>query len=605
MKQHGRIPGRRGCRAERARGDPAGDRVFAILAVAAAAPLAAENIDLVVMVDTSESMFPYFDDLMNYLVQDLLTTRLHRGDTFHLLSFSSAPEVEISLEVNSEEAAQRAFGRILLLHALGRYTDLVSALQFLSKYTKELPETNPKQIILITDGIHDPPPGSPNAAERGSGARGHRGGRPGHEEGRLDVRHPQGPARARARRRGHEELPAGHRRAPSASPSIPYSAGDKEHVTGRTTGFPSLTFPPNLGKVGSRFTAPFKVKNWKTEPIIVQPVQRAEQRPGAAGQEGPRHRPRRRRRPPFDVPLRLPMSFPRGDQSLQVQLVFDDDLRISPTAGTLSFTYTGKGGIPDPAAHPPLCPVHRARPRVIYLLVRLFLHAEEARAKPRRRDGASRGTRAERRARRARRRRGCRGRGGAGPAPRAAAAAARRPRAVAPPAAARPRTCAAASAPRLHAAPVLVVPKKRSRPTVTSIRRALPRQEMQQSNLPPLIEMRVTQQNHRVGFRNVHRLAPGSSHTVGGRFSAYLVFLVPFPPPSREIRNVDGTYVFTPLRAELFPGLSGPVEDCLGKEIPFVSPRGMELSLHFRQWVSPLEEINTLMRQARSMEMGK
>ncbi len=133
-----------------------------VLLAGATAPLAAANIDLVVMVDTSESMFPYFDDLMNYLVQDLLTEKLHRGDTFHLLSFSGSPEVEISLEVNSDEAAQRAFGRILLLHALGRYTDLVSALQFLDKYAKELPETNPKQILLITDGVHDPPPGSPN-----------------------------------------------------------------------------------------------------------------------------------------------------------------------------------------------------------------------------------------------------------------------------------------------------------------------------------------------------------------------------------------------------------------------------------------------------------
>ncbi|HYW83201.1 MAG TPA: vWA domain-containing protein, partial [Spirochaetia bacterium] len=125
-------------------------------------PAAAENIDLIVMVDTSASMFPYFDDLMNYLVHDLLATRLHRGDTFHLLSFDSTPEVEIALEMNSPEAADRAFGRILLLHPLGRYTDLVAALQFLSKYAKELPETNPKQIILITDGVHDPPPGSPD-----------------------------------------------------------------------------------------------------------------------------------------------------------------------------------------------------------------------------------------------------------------------------------------------------------------------------------------------------------------------------------------------------------------------------------------------------------
>jgi hypothetical protein len=123
---------------------------------------------------------------------------------------------------------------------------------------------------------------------------------------------------------------------------------------------------------------------------------------------------------------------------------------------------------------------------------------------------------------------------------------------------------------------------------------------MQQATLPPLIEMRVELQNHRVGFRNVHRIAPNASRSIGGRFSSYLVFLLPFPSAIAEIRNVAGAYVFTPLRAELFPALSGPVENCLGMEIPFLSPKGRQLRLHFRQWVSPLDEINALMRQTRS-----
>jgi len=98
----------------------------------------------------------------------------------------------------------------------------------------------------------------------------------------------------------------------------------------------------------------------------------------------------------------------------------------------------------------------------------------------------------------------------------------------------------------------------------------------------------------------VHRIAAGSARTIGGRFSAYLVFLVPVPAGIAEIRNVDGKYVFTPLRAECFPGVNGPVEDCLGKEIPFVSARGRQSVLHFREWVSPLEEINRILRLARS-----
>jgi Mg-chelatase subunit ChlD len=201
----------------------------------AAHPVAAENIDLVVMVDTSESMFPYFDDLMNYLVQDLLTAKLHRGDTFHLLSFSSVPEVEISLEVNSEEAAQRAIGRILLLHALGRYTDLVSALQFLHKYTKELPETNPKQIILITDGVNDPPPDSPN---RGSPEKVRAAVLEAAQAMKKEgwtfniLKVPPVPAP------GEEGVKS---YLPDLSealgvPIVPYKVADKEHVTGRTTG---------------------------------------------------------------------------------------------------------------------------------------------------------------------------------------------------------------------------------------------------------------------------------------------------------------------------------------------------------------------------------
>ncbi len=41
-------------------------------------------------------------------------------------------------------------------------------------------------------------------------------------------------------------------------------------------------------------------------------------------------------------------------------------------------------------------------------------------------------------------------------------------------------------------------------------------------------------------------------------------------------------------------------EDCLGKGISFVSSKGREQLLFFLKWVSPLEEINRVLRQARS-----
>jgi len=134
---------------------------------------------------------------------------------------------------------------------------------------------------------------------------------------------------------------------------------------------------------------------------------------------------------------------------------------------------------------------------------------------------------------------------------------------------------------------------------MTSLKRSLPRSELQQGTLAPLIEMRVSLQNQHVGFRNVHRIPKGGGRSVGGGFSSYLIFLVRVPSSIAQIRNQDGKYVFTPLRADMFPGLSGPIEDCLGVEIPFVGPHGREMSLHFREWVSPLEEINRIMRSVQ------
>jgi len=134
---------------------------------------------------------------------------------------------------------------------------------------------------------------------------------------------------------------------------------------------------------------------------------------------------------------------------------------------------------------------------------------------------------------------------------------------------------------------------------VTSLRRSLPRQATDDGGLPPLIEMRVNEQNSHIGFRNVHRIPAGAARSVGGGVSTYLIFMVRVPQAIAEIRNTDGTYVFRPLRPEMFPGIGDEVLDCLGQDIPFIGPGGREMSLQFREWTSPLDEINSVMRSVR------
>jgi hypothetical protein len=559
-----------------------------VLLVLVAAAAAASDVDLVVVMDTSESMFPYFEDLRSYLIEDLLKEKLHRGDTFHLLSFSSSPELETAVPLADERAAEKAFGRLAMLAPLGRYTDLIAALRFVHQYVRQLPEGNAKTVLLLTDGIHDPPPGSPNRLASG--------------EVRAAVR-------AAAEAISHEgwtvqvlKVPAELTAADKANglPSylddiaaglgiavIPYDPARKAEVTGILTGYPTLTFPGPLGEVGRRFTVPLRIRNFSKDAIFVRlagaqidHVDVLDDRPALPAEV----------KVPADssgvleARLRLPLSFPTGAQERVLVLDLPAGLRISPVQGTLSFTYTGRGGLNLPRFNiwyyvviPLAVVVGGASLVLLFLLMRRKLHevslgglAKGAAGEPARALRAEAGAAG----------RPARARPAAAPARRKLVplmeAGSRRPAARPAPAAARP-------------AP----------PTAASLRRALPAVGRQPSKLPPLLEMRVSLQNFRVGFRNVHRVLPGTARAVGGGVSSYLVFITRVPRAIGEIRNEGGAYTFIPLRGEFFPEHPGPVKHCLGVEIPFVGPKGHRYTIVFREWRSALDEINALMRSVR------
>jgi hypothetical protein len=349
--------------------------------------------------------------------------------------------------------------------------------------------------------------------------------------------------------------------------------------------------------------APFRVKNWKSEPIIVRLS--GVQSDGTELLDGkvsltvaPNAE------AALEVPIRLPLSYPQGDHTANVQLVFNDDLRISPTSGTLSFIYTGKGGLPLPRLTILYVVYILIALALLYALIRLFIFLRKKMqevpvtgfAKSRVPPAPSR-------------RKGREEKAAAAEAAAVSAGAQLDMHQAERPAAGKrvPLLSTGQSAGRLtgvqpeHEAEAEppAFSRKRVRPTVTSLRRTLPRSELQEGMLAPLIEMRVSLQNPHIGFRNVHRIPQGGRRSIGGGFSSYLIFLVRVPSSIAEIRNQSGKYVFTPLRPEVFPSVSGPIDDCLDVEIPFVGPHGREMSLHFRQWVSPLEEINRIMRSVR------
>ena len=112
----------------------------------------------------------------------------------------------------------------------------------------------------------------------------------------------------------------------------------------------------------------------------------------------------------------------------------------------------------------------------------------------------------------------------------------------------------------------------------------------------PLVEMVVIPQNRRIGHRNIHYLKPGSSGSVGSGRSTFLIYFVPVPRRMGILRYDGRSYSFVPLKSDLFPGISAPVSDCLGKSIPARSLRGYRFTIIFRRFLPPLEQINRLMR---------
>ena len=560
-----------------------------LLLSAAALPLAAADMDLVVMVDTSTSMFPYFDELMNYLIQDLLTAKLHAGDTFHLLSFASAPEEEMSIDMGGEEAAKKAFGRLLLLQPLGRYTDLIAALTYLNRYAHGLPETNPKTILILTDGVHDPPPGSPN---RGTA-----------EEIRARIEDVTGSMKDAGWTIHILKVPdkpvPGEEGLTSFLPDIarvldvpivPYQSEDRTRVTGEIMGFPTLEFPPAIGKVGGRFKAPFRVTNFKTEPVIVKlsgvvsdGVELLER--DVTVTVPPRGSSR------LDVPIVLPSSLPAGEYDKVITLSFEDDIRISPTEGILSFTYTGAAGFSLPRVEPrTLLYIAIAAAAIIVIIILVLFLRRKLQEIPSGTGAAGKREKTKQ------------------TAPAEAVRDESRKKAVdntpeqpenRSPHGRRHRVPLMESGAAISSGAGAPSPVP-SRPTVESLKRSLPQSKSDDSGLPRMIEMRVSEQNSRIGFRNIHRIPVGSSRGIGGGFSPYLVFIAALPRRVAEIRNDGGKYSFVPLRSEFFPALAGPVEDCMGVDIPMVTAKGRNLTLRFHQWISPLEEINALMRLSRS-----
>lgn len=120
-----------------------------------------KKADIVVMMDTSGTVLPYYDDINKRVLNEINSKFIREGDMFHLISFNSKAQHEISQEITSEADLSRIISRFMLLYQLANNSDLLTAFDYASNYTKNLQSNNDEKIlIIISDGIFNPPANS-------------------------------------------------------------------------------------------------------------------------------------------------------------------------------------------------------------------------------------------------------------------------------------------------------------------------------------------------------------------------------------------------------------------------------------------------------------
>ena len=94
-------------------------------------PLAAQDAaDIVVLMDTSGTVLPWFDQIHTRVLPDITRRFIRQGDTVHLISFNARVNLELVQPIENEADISRVVSRFMLLYPLGKNSDFLSGLKY-------------------------------------------------------------------------------------------------------------------------------------------------------------------------------------------------------------------------------------------------------------------------------------------------------------------------------------------------------------------------------------------------------------------------------------------------------------------------------------------
>ena len=117
---------------------------------------------MILLLDKSLSMAPYFGKVKEYAAGEVLGPILIPGDRLVVELVYGRVQRLISVTIGSEEDKAKAIRAIRAVKADGHYTDLGAALDAAKRDLDELGQPDrPKYVLLLTDERQEAPKGSP------------------------------------------------------------------------------------------------------------------------------------------------------------------------------------------------------------------------------------------------------------------------------------------------------------------------------------------------------------------------------------------------------------------------------------------------------------
>ena len=612
-------------------------------------------MDLIVVLDTSSSMYAHHQQVSDYVIGPLLKDFLRYGDTFHLISFSSTAKVEISRKIEGIGDIETIIGRLLLLYPLDRYSDLITALQYTARYLSDLPENRTKTVVFITDGDQSPAPSSPNmglseekviaaikdAAEKlkGNGwvfhyirvpedlALRNTDARPAAENNKgTDAN-----SESKSSKGTQGAIAQGDKNAETIDTNtvsnvesttqsndvssvvtnelnIPVTDLDSQHGTeiiSTTIGAIAVEFPSTLGKTTRKITVPLTVKNpspnsvyLETRAVLVDGIDRLDKKSFKEIQP--------RSEATLNLNILLPESYQPGAMTLKIEPQFAGSIRINPESALVRLDLVNDGVASQVFTLIPLLLLIGGiiLAALLALFVILFLrklhnnpgHAMSEAVQSNQEEQLQKNANetdimAEFAKKKEEEKR-------QGPE--------------------LPTKYSDSSEKRSRDESVQKIPPSLSTSTSTPVLSSLQAETVSTVGVKPsmafepsiavrrtngriMLSLFVQDQNTAIGKRNIHLMKAGHRLTVGGHNSDFLIFLVPLPHRIADIHFDGEQLILIPRRPEFFPDTGAdPIYDCVAKTIHLRSAKGYDLYIRFEKYQDPLQTLNNFLR---SIEM--